>query len=136
LRGAFKLANTVFNARMAYTGSPRGDLPSFDAARLGGFLNMTAFSADQLLGDEMRYVGLRTEHILGQLPLGLRGDMRIGFAAEAARLGRRYSETGRDDWIDSLAVYLGGETPLGPAYLGYGRSSRGVSSLFLFIGTP
>lgn len=136
LRGAFKVVNTVFNARLAYTGSPRGDLPSFDAARLGGFLNMTAFSADQLLGDEMRYVGLRTEHILGRLPLGLRGDMRIGFAAEAARLGRRYSEIGRDDWIDSLAVYLGGETPLGPAYLGYGRSSRGASSLFLFIGTP
>ncbi len=136
LRGAFKLVNTVFNARLSYTGSPRGELPSFDAARLGGFLNMTAFSANQLLGDEVRYAGLRTEHILGHLPLGLRGDMRIGFAAEAARLGRRYSERGRDDWIDSLAIYLGGETPLGPAYLGYGRSSRGASSLFLFIGTP
>lgn len=136
LRGAFKVVNTVFNARFAYTGSPRGDLPSFDAGRLGGFLNMTAFSADQLLGDEVRYIGLRTEQILGRLPLGLRGDMRIGFAAEAARLGRRFSETGRDDWIDSLAIYLGGETPLGPAYLGIGRSSRGASSIFLFIGTP
>jgi NTE family protein len=136
LRGAFKLADTIFNARLAYTGSPRGELPAYDAGRLGGFLNMTAYSHGQLLGDDIHYAGLRTERIIGRLPLGLRGDMRFGVALEAARLGRRFSETGRDGWLDSLAVYLGGETPLGPAYLGVGRSRQGASNLFLFIGTP
>lgn len=136
LRGAFSVADTIFNARFGYTGSPRGELPAFDAGRLGGFLNMTAFSPNQLLGDDVRYVGLRTEQIVGRLPLGLRGDMRVGLALEAARLGRRFSESGRDQWIDSTAIYVGGETPLGPAYLGIGRSRSGVSNIFLFIGTP
>lgn len=136
LRGAFTLADTVFNARVAYTGSPRGELPAYDAGRLGGFLNMTAYSTGQLLGDDIQYAGLRSERIIGRLPLGLRGDMRFGVALEAARLGRRFSETGRDGWLDSLAFYLGGETPLGPAYLGIGHSRQGASNLFLFIGTP
>lgn len=136
LRGAFKVADTVFNARLAYTGSPRGELPAYDAGRLGGFLNMTAYSNGQLLGDDIRYAGLRSERIIGRLPLGLRGDMRFGVALEAAQVGRRFSETGRDGWLDSLAVYLGGETPLGRAYLGVGRSRQGASNVFLFIGTP
>lgn len=136
LRGAFSVADNVFNARLAYIGSPRGELPAFDAARLGGFLNMTAFSRDQLQGDSARYVGLRTEHIISRMPLGLRGDLRLGLALEAARMAGRLSETRRRNWIDSTAIYLGGETPLGPAYLGFGRSSSGVSSVFLFVGVP
>lgn len=136
LRGAFKLKNTVFNARLATTDSPRGNLPIYDAARLGGFLNMTAFTPNQLMGDKMRYAGLRMEQIVGRLPLGLRGDMRVGIAVEAVRLGRRYSEIRRDDWVDSTALYLGGETPFGPAYIGLGYSGSGVTNFFLFIGTP
>ena len=38
--------------------------------------------------------------------------------------------------LSSAAIFLGGETPLGPLYLGYGRSSRGDGSFHLFIGTP
>ncbi|WP_374326998.1 patatin-like phospholipase family protein [Azonexus sp.] len=136
LRGAFSVADNVFNARFAYTGSPRGRLPGFDAARLGGFLNMTAFSRDQLQGDSVRYFGLRSEHIVSRMPLGLRGDLRLGLALEAANLGGELSQTRRRHWIDSTALYLGGETPLGPAYLGIGRSSTGASSIFLFVGSP
>ena len=136
LQGAFRVGGTVFNARWRYVGSPRGRLPLLDAGYLGGFLNMTAFAPNQLIGDDIQYAGLRTERIIGRLPLGLRGDMRLGFALEGARIGTRYSETHRDGIVDSAAIYLGGETPLGPAYLGFGRSSCGVSNLFLFIGTP
>ena len=136
LRGAFKLRDTVFTARLASVDSPRGQLPIYDAGRLGGFLNMTAYATNQLLGDRVRYAGVRMEQIIGRLPLGLRGDMRIGIAFEAARLGRRFSETRNDDWFDSTALYLGGETPFGPAYIGLGYSGSGVANLFLFIGTP
>ncbi len=135
VRGAFTLVDTVFNARLNYIGSPRGRLPVFDAGRLGGFLNMTAFSPNQLQGDDIRYASLRTEQIVGRLPLGLRGDMRVGLAFEAARLGRRLSETRQDDWLNSTAIYLGGQTPLGQAYLGFAYSTSGVSNVFLFIGT-
>lgn len=136
LQGAFALGGTVFNARFRYTGSPRGVLPVYDAGYLGGFLNMTAFAPNQVIGDDIRYAGLRTERIIGHLPLGLRGDMRLGFALEAARIGLRYTESKSGGLVDSAAIYLGGQTPLGPAYVGFGYSTSGVSNLFLFIGTP
>ncbi|WP_265946350.1 patatin-like phospholipase family protein [Dechloromonas sp. A34] len=136
LLAAFALGGTVFNARLHYTGSPRGVLPVYDAGTLGGFLNMTAFAQNQLIGDDIRYAGLRTEQIIGRLPLGLRGDMRLGLALEAAQVSTRYTETQRNGVLDSTALYIGGETPFGPTYLGFGYSTSGVSNLFLSIGIP
>lgn len=136
LRGAYALNDYVLNARVTYQGSLRGTLPIYDAGTLGGFHNLGGFAPNQLVGDDIRYFGLRTEKIIGRLPLGLRGDMRAGLALETAKVGRPYMETNRTGWLNSATVYLGGETPLGPVYLGYGQSDSGVSSVYLFIGTP
>ena len=136
LRGAYAFGGTVVNARLRYTGSPRGNLPVFDAGTLGGFLNLTAFAPGQIIGDDIRYLGVRGEQIIGRLPLGLRGDMRVGLALEMAKVGSPYSESTRVGVLDSAALYLGGQTPFGPAYVGFGYSTSGVSNLFLFVGTP
>lgn len=136
LRGAYAFGGTVVNGRLRYTGSPRGDLPVYDAGTLGGFLNMTAYAPNQIIGDDIRYAGLRAEQIIGRLPLGLRGDMRVGLAFEAAKVGSRFTESSRSGLLDSSALYVGGETPFGPAYVGFGYSTSGVSNLFLFVGTP
>jgi NTE family protein len=136
LRAAYAFGGTVLTGRLRYTGSPHGVLPIYDAGRLGGFLNLTAYAPNQIMGDDIGYVGLRGEQIIGRLPLGLRGDMRVGVALEAAKVGTRYTETTRSGVIDSTAIYVGGETPFGPAYVGFGYSTSGVSNLFLFVGTP
>lgn len=135
LRGAYALGATVLTGRVAYVAATRGELPLFDAGSLGGFQNMTAFAYNQLLGDDVRYAGVRAERIVGRLPLGLRGDMRLGVSFEAARIGRPYTERTADGLLDSTAVYFGGETPFGPIYFGYGRSTSGASNLFLSVGT-
>ena len=134
LQGAVSVRNTVFNARVSYTGSPHGHLPIYDSGSLGGFLNLSAYAQGQIIGDDISYAGLRGEQIIGHMPLGIRGDLRAGVALEAARVGYRLSETSRSGLLDSLALYLGGETPLGPAYVGLGLSTNGVSNLFLFVG--
>lgn len=136
LRAAYAFGGNVINARTAYTGALRSSLPVYDAGKLGGFLNLTAFAPNQLIGDRIHYAGVRAERIIGRLPLGLRGDMRVGLALETARVDKRYTEAQANGWLDSTALYVGGETPFGPAYLGFGYSSTGVSNLFLFIGTP
>jgi NTE family protein len=136
VRGVFSISDTVFNASVSFTGSPRGQLPFYDAAAIGGFLNLTAFAKNQIVGDNIAYAGVRAEQIIGRLPLGLRGDMRVGVALEAAQVGMRYLSPVRNELYDSLAVYLGGETPFGPAYIGAGYSTSGVANLFLFVGVP
>jgi len=136
LRGAMPWQDNVLGARLTWVGSPTGTLPLHDAGRLGGFLNLTAFASGQLIGDDVAYAHVRAERIIGRLPLGLRGDMRLGVALEAGKVARPYTVQKRNGWLSSLAVYLGGETPLGPVYLGIGRGSGRSTNAYLFIGTP
>jgi NTE family protein len=136
LRAAYPLGKFVLQGRLSYVGSPVGQLPEYDATKLGGFLNLSAFARDQLIGDDASYAGLRIERILGVLPLGIRGDMRLGLALEASRMGIRYTETTLSPWQNSIGVYLGGETPLGPVFIGYAYSTTsGYSNAYLTIGT-
>ena len=135
-RGAWQLGSWVVATRAAATASPRGNLPFDDAASLGGFLNLSGFANGQLLGDNMRYVNLRGERIIGRAPLGLRGDMRLGLALEAGKMGTPITEPRRTGWLNSGTLYLGGETSLGPLYLGVGHSTSGATNAYLFIGVP
>ncbi len=135
-RGAYTFNDLVLAGRWSYQASPKGILPSYDAGSLGGFLALSGFAKEQLQGDDIRYAHLRAEKIIGRLPLGLRGDMRLGLALEAGKVGRPYTETQRTGWLNSTTLYVGGETPLGPVYLGFGHSTSGSSNLYLFLGTP
>ena len=89
-----------------------------------------------MLGDNVSYGHLRAERIIGRLPAGLRGDMRLGLALEAGKVAQPYALQVRDGWLHSVALYLGGETPVGPVYVGVGRASGGSTNAYLFIGPP
>ena len=136
VEGVYPIESYVLGAKATYAGSPSGRLPLFDAGQLGGFLNMSAFATGQLVGDDVTYAQLKVEKIIGTFPLGLRGDMRLGLALEAAYRGEAYTETKRTGVLNSTTLYIGGETPLGPLYLGYGYSTSGTWNAYFFLGTP
>jgi NTE family protein len=136
LRHARSIGDWVLGSRVAWTGSPRGRLPIWDGASLGGFLNLSAYSPNQVAGDSARYAHLRAERVLGQMPLGMRGDLRLGAALELARIGGVYVPTRHDGTLHALTAYLGGDTPFGPVYLGLAHSLSGVTNAYLFIGAP
>jgi NTE family protein len=135
-RGAVPWNDFVLASRVSWVGSPRGQLPLTDAARLGGLLNLTGFAAGQLFGDDVAYAQLRAERIVGRAPLGLRGDLRLGLALEAGKVAHPYAVQRSNGWLNSVAVYVGGETPLGPFFLGVGRGSGGSVNAYLVIGVP
>jgi NTE family protein len=99
---------------------------------------MSAFAKGQLVGDNITYAGLRAERIVGELGLGMRGDLRVGVALEGAHMGKMYSEPtlqGRQI-INSIGAYFASETPIGPAYLGFGYAPGGYTNLFFNLGIP
>lgn len=136
LRTAWTAGDLVLGTRWRASGAVRGRLPVDDAATLGGFLNLTAFAREQLRGDSVLFGQLRAERILGRAPLGLRGDLRLGLALEAGKVGRPFTSQKRDGWLGSVAIYLGGETPFGPVYLGIGHGTGGSTNAYLVIGIP
>lgn len=136
LDGALQFKDWVLGARTSYVGATHGRLPAQDVARLGGFLNLSGFAEGQLAGDRVSYAHLRGERIFGRMPLGLRGDLRLGLALEAGRVGEPLSEPGRTGVLNSGLIYLRGETPFGVAYVGLARSSSGPVNAYFFLGTP
>ncbi len=136
LRNTWPLTQWVLGTRLAWTGSPRGTLPAWDGASLGGFLNLSAFSANQVAGDSSRYAHVRAERVVGTMPMGLRGDLRIGGALEVGRIGGSFVPTRHTGWLNSLTGYFGGDTPVGPVYVGLAYSTSGVVNAYLFIGAP
>lgn len=126
----------VITGRLAFTHANKGVLPLSDAAALGGVNNLSGLAYKQLLGSDMRYLGLRSEKIISQMPLGLRGDLRLGLSLEGGSMAQRYSETQGSGLVRSASVYLGGETLLGPVYLGLAKASDNAARVFLFIGNP
>lgn len=136
LDGALQWQDWVLGLRGTYVGSTHGTLPVQDTAKLGGFLNLSGFAEGQLSGDRVGYMHVRGERIFGRMPLGLRGDLRLGLALEAGRVGVPLSEPTRTGVLNSALIYFRGETPFGVAYVGLGRSSSGPVNAYFFLGTP
>ena len=136
LRAARPWGPYVVNARFVYLGAPKGRLPLGDAGGLGGFLQLSGYTRDQILAGDLRFASVRGERVIGRMPPGRRGDLRVGVSLEAGKARDRFTETRLDGWQLAGAVYLGGETPLGPVYVGYGRAKGGHGSLYLFLGLP
>jgi NTE family protein len=136
LRAARSWDPYVVNVRFLYLGSPKGRVPLGDAGSLGGFLSLSGYVPDQILAGDIRFASIRGERVIGRMPLGLDGDLRVGLSLEAGRVGERFTETGLHGWQKAGAAYLGGETPLGPLYFGFGYAQGGRRSLYLFLGLP
>jgi NTE family protein len=135
-RVAWPAGDFVMLGTLSYSGSLRGELPATDAVQLGGFFKLSGYARAQLIGDDVTYGRLGLERILGRLPLGVRGDIRAGVSLEAAHFGRLYTERQRTGTLNSALLYLGGETPLGPVFVGYGYAPDAGSKLYLFVGVP
>jgi len=133
---AFPVSKYVVNGRLRVAGSITGTLPAYDAVALGGPFNLSGLARNQIIGDRLAYGSLRLERIVGKMPLGLTGDLRIGVSGEVGKVDNRYTETNLDGWLNAYSIYFAGETPVGPLYLGYGHASSGASAVYLFIGTP
>lgn len=64
------------------------------------------------------------------------GDLRVGLALEAGRIGGPFVPTRHSGTLHALTAYVGGDTPIGPVYLGGAYSLSGVFNAYLFIGAP
>lgn len=125
----------IWNLKIKYAAAASGKLPYFDTDHLGGFQNISALAPHALWSDDLLYLGNSWEHVLGSMPLG-KGDLRFGVLLEGARAPLAFTQN-RRKYVDSSALYLGGETFLGPAFLGVGYSAElSVYNAFLFIGMP
>jgi NTE family protein len=110
-----------------------GTLPVHQLVTRGGFLNLSGFQRNELVGQAgtvFRLIGYRriagTTAVFG-LPVYIGGSVETGNVAETrSQLFQDMKMAG--------SVFLGTDTPLGPVYLGYGAAEGGHEAIYFFIG--
>ncbi len=96
----------------------------------GGFLNMSGFEPNELVGQHFGFVGAGYRYQLvqgGFLPGYIGGTIEYGNAADDR--GDVFGEG-----LFNGSVYFGYNTPIGPLYLGYGFNEDRSGILFLRLG--
>jgi NTE family protein len=106
-----------------------------NVATLGGFLRLSGLHPDQLIGVKGGLARLMYYRELTTFNLGsMTQRMYVGFSAET---GSVYNEGDPVTWPSlriAGSVFVGADTALGPAYLGYGYEESGQQSAYLVIG--
>jgi len=111
------------------------DMEVQDTFPLGGFLNLSGFSADEIYGRHTGLARLLAYREIGSAGLGaLSMPLYFGVSAEAGNVWDKRSDINMESLIFAGSVFLGTKTYLGPIYLAYGQAQRGHSSVYLYLG--
>jgi len=109
-------------------------LPRYDLFQWGGFLQQSGYRTGQLVGEKIEFGRLMYYHRIshGSILEGAYG----GVSLERGRVSDPLIPGNPDGWLTSGSIFVGADSPLGPAYLGYGRTKDGDSSFYFYLGNP
>lgn len=107
-------------------------LPTYAQFQLGGFLNLSGYSAGQFTGGNFQYG--RFMYYRRILKGGILDGVYGGFSLEAGKVGNSLVPGNSEATQKSASVFTGADTPLGPVYFGYGHSDQGNNSIYFVLG--
>jgi NTE family protein len=130
---AYSFGNHTVNFAVK-AGGALGDnrLPYYDQFQWGGFMQLSGYKTGQLYGETLSFGRAMYYHRImqGTILEGAYG----GFSLEAGRVGAPLVPGSPDGLLTAGSIFIAVDSPLGPAYLGYGRASGGVDSLYFYLG--
>ncbi len=111
-----------------------GSLPFHSRSELGGFTRLSGLKPGRLQGDRYALAvtgGYVRVADLGPAPVG---NVFVGLLGEAGQTWLADADNALEGRRYTVSAFVGAETILGPAYLGYGRADRGDGSLYFHFG--
>ncbi|GAA0821777.1 patatin-like phospholipase family protein [Colwellia asteriadis] len=135
IRGAFGFKNHTFVGIGSFaTVVTDGDF-TVHVSELGGFLNLSGYQQDALIGAHKVFAALVYQYDLGRtVPGSSELPIYVGTSLEAGNMWHVSQSVKFNDLITSGSLYLGTDTSFGPAVLGVGFTSDGEYSAFVSIG--
>lgn len=134
-RGALSFKNHAFVGIASFATVGNDNDFSVHVTELGGFLNLSGYQKDALVGSHKVFVAMVYQYDLSR---ELFGDdslpLYLGTSIEAGNVWTLTDSVKADDMITSGSLYLGTDTSFGPAVFGVGFASSGRSSVFLSLG--
>ena len=112
------------------------DMPAYESFVLGGPLRLSAYRVNQFAGREYAFGRLMYYNRTFPLPDILGSGVYLGGSAEVGRMTDRFDGLPSAGTLWSGSVFLGADTFLGPAYLGFGFGQAGNWSMYMLLGAP
>ena len=104
-------------------------------SELGGFLNLSGFHKNALVGPHKFFGAIMYQYDLGRDALGMTDfPLYLGTSLEAGNVWELSDQIAVNDLIYASSLYLGTDTDLGPAAFGIGLTDTGDKAFYLFIG--
>ncbi len=125
--------NDSIIASIDYGSTVSGDAPIHGRYQLGGFMNLSGISFNELSGQNF---GLASFVYQRRLSEGRFISTYLGVGAQVGNVWEDKSDIGTNDLIASGTLFVGTDTPVGPVYLGFGHAEGGDNAGYLFLGQP
>ena len=133
---AYSFGEHTFNLGFRAAGKLGSNpLPRYDLVQWGGFLQQSGLATGQLVGDSLRFARVMYYHRILKSTL-LEGAYG-GVSLETGKVGNPLVPGNVDGYLTSASVFLAADSPVGPAYLGYGRVLHGGAAggrLYFYLG--
>ena len=133
--GAYSFGDNTVNLSARAGGKANANaLPNYDQFSLGGFLRLSGYSTGQLYGQEMELGRLMYYRRLkrGTMLKGAYG----GFSLEGGKIGRPLVPDNPQGTLFSASGFVAMDSPVGPAYLAYGKAKDGNAAFYFYLGRP
>jgi NTE family protein len=132
---AHSFGDHTFNVGLRFGGRIGSDpLPAYDQFQWGGFLQQSGYRTGALLGESISFGRLVYYNRLARFTLV--PGIYAGLSLEAGRVGTPLIPGNQSGTLLSAAAFLGLDSPIGPVYLGYGRTDAGFGSFYFYLGRP
>ncbi len=134
-RGAFAIKQHTFVGITSFATVLSDSDYSVHISELGGFLNLSGYQKDALIGAHKAFAAIAYQYDLGKdLSAGSDVPIYLGTSLEAGNVWSKDQSIQLNDLIHSGSIYLGTDTSFGPAVIGVGYATDGEKTLFLSIG--
>ncbi|QYJ75782.1 patatin-like phospholipase family protein [Shewanella sp. FJAT-52076] len=134
-KGALGVGNHAFVGKVSLESSDNDGESYVHLAELGGFLNLSGYRKDSLVGAHKVFGAFVYQYDLGRDALGMTDyPLYLGASLEAGNVWWEMKDVSLQDLIYAGSIYIGTDTDLGPAALGIGLTDDGQRSFYLFVG--
>jgi NTE family protein len=130
-QGARTWRRQTLLATLRYDATVSGEAPLHRRFRLGGFRDLSGLTRNELSGQNAARVGISWYRRIGSLA------MLPAFAGLTLERGNVWDDRRAMSYADSIgaaSLWAGVSTPIGPVYLGAGRTNDGRDAVYFALG--
>jgi NTE family protein len=131
---SISFGRNTFTPYLEYGENAEPTLNYLDLFKLGGLGRLSGLGDNELLGEKValaRFLAYR--RLTGFQVAGLTVDVYFGASLEAGNVYNLEESVTASSLLTSWSLFAGANTPLGPLYLGYGRT-EGRGRYYLAVG--